>query len=101
MVSQEPLDSSATSLTVVSLGDASLNERFPLSLALSGGLDLRYQLCDRFSIGLLPNFVYGIPREVGRTPRLNSVELGGALRLRYDIRHKECKAKQPIVPILQ
>ena len=97
---QEASDSSTTVLAVSPLEDAALNDRFPLSLALSGGLDLRYQLCDRLSIGLLPSFVSDIQGRIERTPKLTSSEFGGMIRLRYDIRHKERRMKQPTVPVL-
>lgn len=84
-------DSSETGAATgaLALTNTSLDSRFPMAFAVSAGLELRYRLCERWSLGVLPTFTYWLPRTEGRVPSLSMNELGGALRLRYDLRHQE------------
>lgn len=75
------------------LTDTSLDNRFPMTFAVSAGLELRYRLCERWCVGVLPTFTYWLPRTEGRVPSLSMNELGGAVRLRYDLRHQERRVK--------
>ena len=83
----------APATTVLPLEDGSLDDRFPLTMAVSAGLELRYRLLDRWSVSALPTFTYWMPRTGSDKPMLSMTELGGALRLRYDLRHKERRVK--------
>ena len=89
----DSLENTTTGTRVMSLGDASLNERFPLAIALSGSVELRYRLCDRWSVSVLPRYTYWLPKADGAIPSLSMNGLGGAVRLRYDLRHNERRVK--------
>lgn len=89
----DSLDLSTNGITTLSLDEASLDERFPLSFALSASMELRYRLCERWSISGLPMFTYHLPRAETRIPGLSMTELGAAVRLRYEFRHQERRAK--------
>lgn len=78
---------------VVPLNDASMNERFPVVFALTGSLELRYRLCEHWSIGALPTMTYWLPGADGPTPGLSMTGIGGAVRLRYDFHHHERRLK--------
>lgn len=88
-------DSSETGAATgaLALTNTSLDSRFPMTFAVSAGLELRYRFCERWSLGVLPTFTYWLPRTEGRVPSLSMNELGGALRLRYDLRHQERRLK--------
>jgi hypothetical protein len=92
-VTTDSLETTTAATSVLPLNDASLDDRFPMSLAVSGGLDFRYRICERWSVSALPTFNYWMPRAEGRVPSLTMNELGGALRLRYDLRHQERRLK--------
>lgn len=78
---------------VIPLNDASMNARFPVAFALTGSLELRYRLCERWSIGALPTMTYWLPGADGSTPGLSMTGIGGAVRLRYDFHHHERRLK--------
>lgn len=86
-------DTLTTRSVVIPLADASLDDRFPLRTALSAGLDLRYQLCERWSIAASPTCTWWLPRATDPTPTLSMTEWGASVRLRYDLRHKERRVK--------
>lgn len=90
--SVDTLETAATT-GALALTDASLDNRFPMTFAVSAGLELRYRLCERWSLGMLPTFTYWLPHTEGRVPSLSMSELGGAVRLRYDLRHQERRLK--------
>ena len=89
----DSLETVTTSTGTLQLNDASLDERFPMTFAISAGLELRYRFCERWSAGLLPAFTYWMPRAEGRVPSLSMNELGCGVRLRYDFRHQERRVK--------
>jgi hypothetical protein len=89
----DSLETTTVTTSALPLNDASLDDRFPMSLAISGGLEFRYRICERWSASALPTFTYWMPRAEGRVPSLSMNELGGALRLRYDLRHQERRLK--------
>ena len=89
----DSLETTSAATSVLQLNDASLDDRFPMSLAISAGLEFRYRICERFSVSALPMFTYWMPRTEGRVPSLMMNELGGALRLRYDLRHQERRSR--------
>jgi len=89
----DSLEIETTGTGTLQLDDASLDERFPMTFAISAGLELRYRFCERWSVGFLPTFTYWLPSAERRVPSLSMTELGGALRLRYDLRHQERRLK--------
>jgi cytoskeletal protein RodZ len=91
--STDSLETTTYGTVAAPVNDASLDERFPMAFALSAGLEVRYRICERWSVGALPTFTYWIPRAEGAVPALSMNELGGALRLRYDLRHQERRVK--------
>lgn len=81
------------------LDDRSLDERFPLSLMLSAGLEASYRLSPGYSVAVAPTATYGTA--VGRNrmaAHLTTTEFGASLRLRYDMRHRERRAVAPQDP---
>jgi hypothetical protein len=82
-------------LDVLELSNPAVTDRYPLAIALSGGLDARYQLCDRLSIGILPTFAYGLSGTNDSVAKLRSSEFGAAFRFRWDLRHKERRLPPP------
>ncbi len=91
--SADTLETLTSATAVRALEDASVDGRFPLSLAVSAGLEMRYRLSDHWSLAALPTFTYWMPRAEGAVPALSMNELGGAVRLRYDFRHNERRVK--------
>lgn len=86
-------DTSTTLINVVPLTDASMDDRFPVRLAISAGIDLRYQVCDRWSLSASPTCTWWLPHAPGSGPSLSMTELGAVFRLRYDLRHQERRVK--------
>ncbi len=82
-------DTSTITLTVLPLTDPSLDDRFPMRFAVSAGVELRYQLLDRWSLAASPTCTWWLPRAEGPTPSLTMTEMGGMVRLRYELRQKE------------
>ncbi len=82
-----------TSITPLALNDASLDDRFPVSFAVFASVELRYRLCERWSLSMLPMFNFDLSRSAERVPQTSMTEVGGALRLRYDLGHKERRVK--------
>ncbi len=77
----------------LALENASLDERFPAAFAIAFSLEASYRLHERWALSVLPTYTYWLPRNEGAVPVLSMNELGGALRLRYDLRHQERRKK--------
>ncbi|MBP7513796.1 MAG: hypothetical protein KA791_04560 [Flavobacteriales bacterium] len=89
----DSLEVVSASITRLDLSDASLDDRFPISFSVFASAELRYRLCEHWSLGVLPMFTWNLPRSEENTPRASFTEVGGALRLRYDLGHKERRVK--------
>lgn len=91
--SSDSLEVVSASISRLDLGDASLDDRFPISFSVFASAELRYRLCEHWSLGAMPMFTWNLPRLEERVPRVSLTEVGGALRLRYDLGHKERRVK--------
>ena len=91
-VTADSMETAPTTSTIP-LNNASFHDRFPLSMAVSAGLEVQYRMLDRWSVSALPTFTYWFPGSSTTGRSLSMNELGGAMRLRYDLRHKERREK--------
>ena len=78
---------------VVPLDDAAVRDRFALSFAAWGALELRYQLCERWSVGALPMIAWRPAIQHDGGPGLSLTEFSGALRLCYHLPHQELRTR--------
>ncbi len=68
----------------IPLRQNSVDDRFAFSLAATAGLDIGYLIGDRLRVGIGPNYVHSLTGGSGPL-RLSSEEIGGALRLIYEL----------------
>lgn len=74
---------------IADLKDEAFDKRFGPQLALSLSMDVRYRLTPHLSIGVLPAWEQDLLGGDRDTPTLRTSGFGGALRLRFDMSHRE------------
>ena len=89
-----PQDTPASSghlYNVIDLNDASVDDRFGVSLSAFGSFDVGYLLTERWSAHAGPSLARDIV--IGNTPiDLRTTQVGGFFRIEYELRTKERRA---------